>query len=315
MGFSFALVGICLLFVSINKYHRLISSLQKSSYRMTKRDLRRRMLQVFLYFLFLGSYLVDLIQEVTAARKFIFSFEACLFFACSVFFYLMINEQIDTENALQQRKREILSTFGNAIDRKDVYTGGHSQHVYRLVELLYRQLPEAMHAVISLPKLLDAAILHDIGKIAMSDEILKKDCALTDAEWQLMRGHAREGKRLLDDTCFSQIADWVLYHHERMDGAGYEGLPGAAIPLESRMIAIADTFSALTTDRGYRKAKSHDQAILIMKEVAGTQLDGELLGCFLQIPRGQLEQLNRQIVGAPKGTADLHAKRMSTNPF
>ncbi len=287
-GFLVALAGAAILGASAFKYRQLIRLLRKASYRITKKNIRRQTLQQCLSFLFAGSYLVGAMQALTTQLDVLFIFESILFFACAVFFHAMISEQLDMEHTLQQRKLEILRTFVNAIDRKDAYTRGHSEHVYELVRLLHGQLPEPVRKSVNLPKLLDAALLHDIGKIGISDDILKKTDALTPAEWAIMRNHAREGKHLLDDTCFTQIADWVLYHHERMDGNGYERLPGDQIPLESRMIAIADTFSALTTNREYRVAIPYKQAIAVMKNAAGTQLDADLLALFLRLPTEQL---------------------------
>ncbi len=289
---SLALSGAFILSLSAIKFHGMFRMIRKSSYRLTPKTIRRQILQECLTFLFAGSYLVGAVQALTNELDFLLIFEAMLFFACAVFFYIMISEQLDMEKELNERNIEILRTFVNAIDRKDSYTRGHSQHVYEVVKLIYEQLPATVCKSISLPKLLDAALLHDIGKIAVDDKILKKQGTLTEDEWLLMKSHAREGKRLIDDTCLNEIADWVLYHHERIDGNGYEGLHGGKIPIESRIIAIADTFSALTTNREYRNAMSIEKAIQVMKGVESTQLDGNLLEYFFRIPREQLVRID-----------------------
>lgn len=138
-------------------------------------------------------------------------------------------------------------------------------------------LPATFQRRINKEKLILAASLHDIGKIVTPFHILNKDGALTDEEWQIMQQHPSDGKTLLEGTPFAELGDWVLYHHERMDGRGYYGLKGEEIPLESRIIALADTFSALRTYRIYRPAQSITDAIRIMREAAGTQLDSLLL--------------------------------------
>lgn len=285
-----AVTGGVILGMSALKYRKMTKLIRMRSYQITAQRLRRQRLQECLTFLFAGSYLIGVVQSLATRISWLFLLEGILFLLCAVFFYIMIGNQLQMEDLIRQRKLEILRTFVNAIDRKDAYTRGHSEHVFQLVELIHAHLPEPMRISVSLPKLLDAAILHDIGKIGISDSILKKRDPLTDDEWTQMRRHAREGKRLLDDTCFTEIANWVLYHHERIDGRGYEGLPGADIPLESRIIAIADTFSALTTNREYRSAMSTENALRVLKSVAGTQLDSQLLECFFTIPLDRFAQ-------------------------
>lgn len=89
---------------------------------------------------------------------------------------------------------------------------------------------------------------------------------------------------------FDEIADWIMYHHERMDGKGYYGVKGEDIPLAARIIAVADTYSAITMRRSYKEPRTHEDAVRIIREVAGTQLDAELVEIFLTIPREELER-------------------------
>lgn len=103
--------------------------------------------------------------------------------------------------------------------------------------------------------------------------------------------HPKEGKKLLEGTLFDDLGDWILYHHERMDGKGYYGLSADDIPLESRIIAVADTFSALRTYRAYRPAKSIDEAVDIIRNAAGTQLDAGIVETFLSLGKDALENL------------------------
>lgn len=288
IGVLLALGGGLILALSAIKHNKLFEMIKKRSYRMQKKDIHRLILQETLDFVFCGSYLVGMYQSLTTDIDWLFFFEGAMFFACAIFFYLMLNQQNDSERTIQDHKFQILRTFVNAIDKKDAYTRGHSQHVHKIVKLLFRQLPAKTQKTINFSKLLDAALLHDIGKIAISEAILQKKDPLTNEEWEQIRDHVVEGKQLLDDTFFTEISRWIFFHHERIDGNGYNKLPGDMIPIESRIIAIADTYSAITTNREYRKAANYNDAVKIMTDCAGSQLDAELLDCFLKIPREDL---------------------------
>lgn len=213
----------------------------------------------------------------------IFTFVVVIFFFGSFFIFSAVKSQIAMAARLRGKTLEVMRTFVNAIDMKDSYTKGHSEHIYKIVGLLHDKLPEELRQRINKPKLQDAAMLHDCGKISVKDEILNKVGPLTPEDWASIKTHPLVGQKMLDDTCFREISSWVLYHHERMDGKGYYGLPGADIPIEARMIAIADTYSALSTNRVYRRRLLHEDAVNIMRQAAGTQLDAELLECFLKI--------------------------------
>jgi putative nucleotidyltransferase with HDIG domain len=181
--------------------------------------------------------------------------------------------------------------FMDVIDSKDPYTQGHSHHVRAVTEAMYDCLPEKHQKTIDKTKLFMAALLHDIGKIKTPDKILNKDAALSNDEWEIMKQHPKDGVEIIKNTLFSDVADWILYHHERIDGKGYFGLKGDEIPLEAKIIAVADTFSALRTYRIYRPAKSIEETIKIMNENSGQQLDEEILRCFLSLGTEKLENL------------------------
>jgi HD-GYP domain-containing protein (c-di-GMP phosphodiesterase class II) len=186
---------------------------------------------------------------------------------------------------------KLIQYFIDLIEAKDKYTQGHSHHVKVIVEAIYDCLPNHYQRKLDKSKLINAAFLHDIGKIKTPDNILNKDSGLTEDEWMIMREHPKISKETITDTVFEEIGDWILYHHERIDGKGYFGLKDTEIPLESKIIAIADTFSALRTFRIYRPAKSIEETIEIMKEVSGKQLDKEILEYFLTMNKGILEKL------------------------
>jgi len=166
------------------------------------------------------------------------------------------------------------------IDAKDNYTAGHSKRVREYALSLARavNLDEP-----SINALKTASLLHDIGKIGVSEHILNKQGKLTVEEFDAIKQHPETGVSILGNFGeFRSILDYILYHHERMDGAGYpKGIPGDQIPLVARIISVADTFDALTSDRPYRKALSREDSLRILREVAGTQLDSLLVDKFI----------------------------------
>ena len=142
--------------------------------------------------------------------------------------------------------------LAETLDMRDVGTARHSQTVGRYAEEIARALglPEA-----HVERIRAAGVLHDIGKLGVADAVLKKPGALTDEEWAEMRRHPELGARILDHANLRDISAWVLAHHERIDGRGYpHGLAGDVIPLEARILAVADAYEAMTADRAYRAA-------------------------------------------------------------
>jgi HD-GYP domain-containing protein (c-di-GMP phosphodiesterase class II) len=126
-----------------------------------------------------------------------------------------------------------------------------------------------------------AGALHDIGKVAIPRRVLDKPGPLTEEEWSLMRAHPAIGAAIVDAAGLYEIAPWILAHHERPDGGGYpQGLIGSQIPFEARMVAVTDAYDAMTTDRPYRAALSHEEAIEELIAGAGSQFDSEIVDAF-----------------------------------
>ena len=131
------------------------------------------------------------------------------------------------------------------------------------------------------------ALLHDIGKVAVPDHILRKVTPLTGDEWLILRQHPLWGYAMLVEAGFLKTVslEIVYSHHERWDGLGYpRGLAGDEIPLGVRLFAVVDTYDAITSDRHYRRARSHRQALAELEEAAGAQLDPELVAVFRRLP-------------------------------
>ena len=189
------------------------------------------------------------------------------------------NEKIVSHNHLM----ELANSLAGAIDAKDPYTKGHSTSVSRYSEALARaiNLPEDEVQRIKL-----GALLHDVGKIGIPENVLKKPDKLSDEEWQIMKQHPVIGaeKVLEPNEALRDLIPMVKYHHEHMDGSGYpEHLKGDKIPLAARIVAVADTFHALISDRPYRKGLSLETACEILKDGAGKQWDADLVRHFLTI--------------------------------
>jgi HD-GYP domain-containing protein (c-di-GMP phosphodiesterase class II) len=137
-----------------------------------------------------------------------------------------------------------------------------------------------------------AASLHDLGKLAIPEEILRKPGPLTDAERLVLERHPQIGYRMLESLGVDPVADWVLHHHERWDGAGYpSGLAGEAIPLGARVIFVADAFDAMTSDRVYRRKLSIDDALAELERCAGTQFDPNVVAAAVTELSPQLATL------------------------
>jgi diguanylate cyclase (GGDEF)-like protein/putative nucleotidyltransferase with HDIG domain len=163
------------------------------------------------------------------------------------------------------------ASLARAVDARDVYTGSHSQRVADLAARTARRLglPEEE---VELTRL--AASLHDLGKLAIPEEILRKPGPLTDPERMVLERHPQIGFRMLESLGVDPVADWVLHHHERWDGSGYpDGLPGDAIPLGARIIFVADAYDAMTSERVYRRRVAPEQAIAELRRCAGSQFD------------------------------------------
>ena len=186
-----------------------------------------------------------------------------------------------------------LSALVSAIDAKDPYTRGHSQRV----ALLSRQI--AAEAGLSEDEVKDiyiSGLVHDVGKIGMPESILRKQARLTDDEFAIVKQHPEIGWRILRDIPqFASVLDGVRHHHERIDGRGYpHGLKGDEIPLAARIIAIADTFDAMSSTRTYRAAKPRAMVLAEMQACAGTQLDPRLVACFRAIDLSEYDALNQE---------------------
>ena len=168
-----------------------------------------------------------------------------------------------------------------AIDGKDPYTRGHSERVSRVSIAIAQRL--------GLPddeceKIRVSALLHDVGKIGIDDKILKKPSALTDEEFEIMKQHPQKGYKIMSQIpAIKEFLPGMYMHHEMVNGQGYpQGLKGEEIPLMGRIVAVADTFDAMTTDRPYQKAMNFEDAVKRIQSFVGTRYDADVVAAFTE---------------------------------
>jgi diguanylate cyclase (GGDEF)-like protein/putative nucleotidyltransferase with HDIG domain len=183
-----------------------------------------------------------------------------------------------SEIAERQARLRAAENLIRIVDSKDTYTGAHSQAVARLVEAMAHELGLDDETA---EQLRLAGLLHDLGKIAIPDTILKKPGCLDPDERRLVSAHVQFGHSLLEGLGIDPVDTWVLHHHEHWDGSGYpDGLAGEAIPFGSRVILVADAYDAMTSERSYRTASTAAQALAEIRRRAGAQFDPDVVSAL-----------------------------------
>jgi hypothetical protein len=184
-----------------------------------------------------------------------------------------------------RRNTHLLERLADALEAQDMYLAGHSRRVARHATMLGRHMGLDGQEV---AKLRVAAAIHDVGKLHIPPEILAKPGRLTPEEFDLIKRHSEDGALIVSPLGDAELTAIVMHHHERIDGHGYPtGLRGEDIPMGARIVAVADTFDAITSARPYRPAASHREAIGELRRCAGTQLDPEAVQTFLRCYAGR----------------------------
>ena len=203
---------------------------------------------------------------------------------------------------------DISGAFAKCVDMKDAYTNGHSTRVAHYTALLASRLGKTQEEV---DKIYNIALLHDIGKISIPDNILNKPGKLTDEEFQVMKSHPSRGLNILQDVSIAPELDLGAgYHHEKYDGTGYpSGKKGDEIPQVAQIIAVADTFDAMYSTRPYRKKMSIDAVADELRRVAGKQLNPEYVELFLQLIReGEVDKIDKAYTTEPVAKVEAEQK-------
>ena len=186
--------------------------------------------------------------------------------------------------SLEAAYLEFVGSLANALDARDQYTAGHSSRVSQLscATASAMQLDPT-----EVERIRVGALLHDVGKIGIADSVLQKPARLTDEEFALVKQHPVIGRRILQGVQgFAPYLAAVELHHENWDGTGYpRGQAGEETPIEARIIHVSDAYDAMTTNRSYRSGMTHEKAISILLECAGTQFDPRIVDVFVNLPR------------------------------
>ncbi len=232
--------------------------------------------------------------------------------AFSVLILVAVFLSIKRHRDLRTETRNALRALAAAVDARDPYTAAHSERVGSMASRL------AEHAQLPARTMLAArwaGRLHDLGKVVVDNAVLHKEGALDEREWQLMRSHPEVAADLLEPLSLTrELGPAIRYHHERPDGRGYYGLPGDQLPIEAALIAIADAFDAMTTDRPYRKAMSDEEALSRIESGLGTQFDPELGTAFIAMMRGESVPPLETTPAAARSRVTLRRGRVTDTP-
>lgn len=225
-------------------------------------------------------------------------------------FYIRLKTRGYEKKAQEQRTliREITEAFAKTIDMKDKYTNGHSSRVADYTVMLARELGYDEETV---EKYYNIALLHDIGKIGVPAEVLNKPGKLTDEEFQIIKSHSTLGYNVLKDiSIMPELAIGAGAHHERPDGKGYpRGLAGEEIPRVAQIIAVADTFDAMYSNRPYRKRMNFEKVVSVIKDASGTQLTSDVVDAFLRlVEKGEMRAPDDHGGGSMEDINNIHKK-------
>ena len=199
-------------------------------------------------------------------------------------------ELVRAFDEVEKTYQQTLEAMVSALDMRESSTAGHSKRAVEYSRILALEMGIRGNQLVDITR---GALLHDVGKIGISDSILLKPGKLTEEEWEIMRKHPLLGYRILKDIRFLRGAlDVVLYHHERFDGSGYPfGLKGEDIPIGARIFSVVDAFDAMTSDRVYRPAVDFEAARQELEKQAGSQFDPHIVDAFFKIPIEKLKRI------------------------
>ena len=285
MELIFVIIGSLIMVTNIIRYYIFIRTTRDvlSSGRLRDKIWKNVALILLIFFL-IGYVFIGFFSDPDMMMSLVL-------FGGSIFVAIVLTLMTILLQTAKERSIDIAEVLVSVIDARDPNLNGHSRHVQEITMLFYRYLPNSLKKEINPVSLEYASLLHDVGKLGVPEAILNKPGKLTDEEWKIMYSHPETGIKILKPLkTFSRISDWILYHHERIDGKGYYKIPDEKIPLAARIIAIADTYSAITMRRSYKEPRTHADAMRIIQEVAGKQLDADLVKIFMTISEEELKK-------------------------
>ncbi|WP_160687420.1 HD-GYP domain-containing protein [Clostridium sp. C2-6-12] len=287
ISFVLVIMGALIMSINIIKYckaYRNFKLIHNAKRKFLNIECKIHLLLICFFLLGYLSVAVGILFNQIEIRL---TFVGLIFFFGAIFVFIGILIQSKMFHLVNETYLQTIRALISAIEVRDKYTMGHSEHVANLSVMISQRLAKSCDE----DMLEYAGLLHDIGKIGVPEDILNKPGKLSDSEYDVIKIHPQKGTEIIRNIRgLDEISEWILYHHERIDGKGYYSVSKENIPLESRILAVADTFSALVTNRPYRQGMKYERAIEIMKECAGSQLDAEILKVFLNIPAEELDR-------------------------
>ena len=281
--YGMIICGIVIMITNIIRFHRFI----KGSKDVFSSGSRKEMMWEYaslglLVFFLVGYILVALFGKPDLVM-------AGILFGGSIFVAIVLSLIFNLIVTIKENALNIAETLISVVDARDPNLRGHSRYVQNVTMVIFDHLDQSKKEGINRISLEFGALMHDVGKLGIPEEILNKPGPLDDDEWEIMRNHPKLSCQILQPLrTLREIFPWIENHHERIDGKGYYGLKENDIPYAAKIIAVADTYSAITMKRSYKPPRSYEEAIEVMKDAAGTQLDTELMDVFVSIPKSEL---------------------------
>ena len=281
--YGMIIFGIIVMVTNIIRFHRFINgSKDVFSAGSKKETFWEYTALALLVFFLIGYILVALFGSPDIVM-------AGILMGGSIFVAIVLTLIFRLISTVKENALNIAETLISVVDARDPNLRGHSRYVQNVTMAIYDYIPDARKEGINRVSLEFGALMHDVGKLGIPEEILNKPGPLDDNEWVIMRDHPRLSCQILQPLkSLREILPWIEYHHERIDGKGYYGLTNDDIPYPAKLIAVADTYSAITMKRSYKPSRSHEEAVAAMQDAAGTQLDAELVKIFADIPKSRL---------------------------
>jgi HD-GYP domain-containing protein (c-di-GMP phosphodiesterase class II) len=295
ISFLFIGAGGVLMIMAVNEYQKLLDYYRQESYRILRAGYR---INLVLLYLFVGGFAIALVDSILREPDVLYTILAVIFQLGALYVLFAVKTQAQAALMLREKAMEVTRAFVDAIDLKDFCTRAHSRHVYDIVRLFYDQLKEFKH-VLNRGKLLDAALLHDIGMLRLPKDILAKRGGLSQEEVTLMRTHPLHTYRIISKELNypDEVGFVALQHHERWDGQGYPaGISGENIDIGARILSVADAFEAMVSKKPYRNSMVGYEAMKALMSDNQSRFDPDVLKAFIAImgiyPIGSIVILN-----------------------